>query len=117
MRLQWSKRPPVLLRPPKKLDHTLLSRSRESDRVQSQYGSITRSANYFDLGPALQQKMQATLEEIRSGAFAREWSTDREGKLALIGKAREAQRTLPMTQWEDSARRAFRIGNAAPGKR
>jgi ketol-acid reductoisomerase len=83
----------------------------------SQYGSITRSANYFDLGPALQQKMQATLEEIRSGAFAKEWSTDREGKLELIGKAREAQRTLPMTKWEDRARREFRIGNAAPAKR
>lgn len=82
----------------------------------SQYGSITRSANYFDLGPALQEKMQRTLDEIRSGAFAREWSSDREGKLALIEKARAAQMTLPMTQWEDSARRAFRIGNAAPKK-
>ena len=83
----------------------------------SQYGSITRSANYFDLAPALEQKMQATLDEIRSGAFATEWSTDREGTLELIGRAREAQRTLPMTQWEDRARREFRIGNAAPAKR
>jgi ketol-acid reductoisomerase len=82
----------------------------------SQYGSITQSANYFDLGPPLAQKMQATLEEIRSGAFAREWSSGREGKLELIEKARAAQMTLPMTQWEDSARRAFRIGNAAAGK-
>ncbi len=83
----------------------------------SQYGSITRSANYFDLGPPLQEKMKATLEEIRSGAFAKEWSSDREGKLELIEKARAAQRTLPMTQWEDRARQAFRIGNAAPKRR
>jgi ketol-acid reductoisomerase len=83
----------------------------------SQYGSITRSANYFDLGPALLEKMNATLEEIRSGAFAKEWSADREEKLALIDKAREAQMTLPMTQWEDRTRREFRIGNAAPPRR
>jgi len=79
----------------------------------SQYGTISRSLRYFDLDPLLREKMAATVEEIRSGAFAKEWSTDREGKLEIIRMAREMQRALPMTQWEDSARRLFRIGDAS----
>ena len=57
--------------------------------------------------------MAAILEEIRSGAFAREWSTDREDKLALLEKAREARDRFPLTRWEEQTRRAFRIGDAA----
>ncbi len=79
----------------------------------SQYGTITRAARFMDLGGALQERMGAVLEEIRSGSFAREWSTQREEKLALIERAREIQKNLPMTRWEDAARRAFRIGDAA----
>jgi ketol-acid reductoisomerase len=79
----------------------------------SQYGTITRSARYLDLDPLLKQKMQESLEEIRSGAFAKEWSSHREEKLELIRQAREIQATLPMTGWEAQARRAFRIGDAA----
>ncbi len=79
----------------------------------SQYGTITRAARFMDLGSALQERMGAVLEEIRSGSFAREWSTEREKKLALIERAREIQKNLPMTRWEDAARRAFRIGDAA----
>jgi len=79
----------------------------------SQYGSITRSMRYQPIEPILQEQMSKSLEEIRSGAFAKEWSSDREGKLALIEKAREIQRQLPTTQWEDTARRIFRIGDAA----
>jgi ketol-acid reductoisomerase len=78
----------------------------------SQYGTISRSPRYFDLGPPLQEKMRETLEEIRSGAFAREWSTNREEKLELIAMARQIQATLPMTVWEEEARRGFRIGDA-----
>jgi len=78
----------------------------------SQYGTISRSLRYFDLDPLLRQKMQETLDEIRSGAFAAEWSTDREEKLKFIQQAREIQATLPMTQWEEQTRRAFRIGDA-----
>ena len=60
--------------------------------------------------------MQATVEEIRSGAFAKEWSSDREAKMAFIREARAIQATLPMTQWEERTRRAFRIGDAAASK-
>lgn len=78
----------------------------------SQYGTISRSLRYFDLDPLLKQKMRESLEEIRSGAFAKEWSADRADKLELIRQARQIQATLPMAAWEAQARRAFRIGDA-----
>jgi len=79
----------------------------------SQYGTITRSARYTDLDALLKQKMGESLEEIRSGAFAKEWSSDRADKLELLKQVRAMQASLPMTKWEDEARRAFHIGDAA----
>jgi len=79
----------------------------------SQYGTITRSARYTDLEPVLKQRMRESLDEIRSGAFAREWSSDRTDKLELLKQVRAMQASLPMTKWEDEARRAFHIGDAA----
>jgi len=61
----------------------------------------------------LKQKMGESLEEIRSGAFAKEWSSDRADKLELLKQVRAMQASLPMTKWEDAARRAFHIGDAA----
>ena len=40
-----------------------------------------RLGETFDLDSLLKQKMGESLEEIRSGAFAKEWSSDRAGKL------------------------------------
>jgi len=82
----------------------------------SQYGTITRAPRFFDLGAPLREKMAAVLGEIRSGAFAREWSSDRDAKLALLEKAHKAAEGTPMARWEDATRAAFRIGRAA-GKR
>ncbi len=82
----------------------------------SQYGTITRSARYADLDPLLRQKMRESLDDIRSGAFAQEWSSNRADKLELLKQVRAMQASLPMTQWEDDARRAFRIGDAAGGQ-
>jgi ketol-acid reductoisomerase len=82
----------------------------------SQYGTITRAPRFFDLGGPLREKMAAVLGEIRSGAFAREWSSDRDAKLALLEKAHKAAEGTPMARWEDATRAAFRIGRAA-GKR
>lgn len=89
-------------------------RQHELHSHTSQYGTISRSMRYFDLDPLLKEKMRITLDEIRSGAFAKEWSTDRAAKLDFIRQAREIQATLPMTRWENQARRAFHIGDAAP---
>jgi ketol-acid reductoisomerase len=79
----------------------------------SQYGTITRTGRYTELDPILREKMSESLEEIRSGAFAKEWSSDRGAKLEIIENVRELQRKLPLTGWEDQTRRAFRIGDAA----
>jgi len=78
----------------------------------SQYGSITRGARYLGLDAALKEKMGAVLEEIRSGAFAKEWSEQQEQANALFEKIREVREQLPFTKWETAARRAFRIGDA-----
>ncbi len=83
----------------------------------SQYGTISRSLRYFDLDPMLKEKMRESLEEIRSGAFAKEWSANRADKLELIKQARQIQASLPMATWEEQARRAFRIGDAATSDR
>lgn len=91
-------------------------RQHELHSHTSQYGTMSRSLRYFDLDPLLKQKMQESLEEIRSGAFAKEWSTNREEKVQFIKQARAIQASLPMTRWEDETRRAFRIGDAAQGK-
>lgn len=88
-------------------------RQHELHSHTSQYGTLSRSFRYLDLDPILKRKMQESLEEIRSGAFAREWSENREEKLDFIKRAREIQASLPMTRWEEETRRAFRIGNAA----
>lgn len=81
----------------------------------SQYGTITRSMRYLDLDPVLKQKMGEALEEIRSGAFAKEWSSDRQGKLELVQQIRSVQASLPVTGWDEATRRAFRIGDFAKG--
>jgi ketol-acid reductoisomerase len=78
----------------------------------SQYGTITRAPRFFELSGPLREKMAAVLGEIRSGAFAREWSSDREAKLALLEQAHKAAEGMPMARWEDATRAAFRIGDA-----
>jgi ketol-acid reductoisomerase len=79
----------------------------------SQYGSITRGARYLGLDAPLKQIMGAVLEEIRSGRFADEWSHHQEDAAALFEKIRRARDAMPFARWEDAARSAFRIGDAA----
>jgi ketol-acid reductoisomerase len=81
----------------------------------SQYGTMTRSQRYGDLVPLLQEKMKTTIEEIESGAFAKEWSANRDKGLAMLEKAREMRKDVPMMRYEEATRRAFRIGDAAKG--
>ena len=79
----------------------------------SQYGSVTRGARYLALDAALKEKMGAVLEEIRSGAFAVEWSANQAQANSIFEKIREVREQLPFTKWETAARKAFRIGDAA----
>jgi ketol-acid reductoisomerase len=78
----------------------------------SQYGSITRGARYLSLDAALKEKMGAVLEEIRSGAFAREWSGQQAQAREIFDRIRAMRDQLPMAGWEKRAREAFRIGGA-----
>ncbi len=79
----------------------------------SQYGSATRSRRFMHLSDPIKQKMGEVLEEIRSGTFADEWSRHQDQAAQLFAKIREAREHSDMNRWEESARRAFRIGNAA----
>jgi ketol-acid reductoisomerase len=79
----------------------------------SQYGSVTRSARFLPFDASLKETMGKILEEIRSGSFAREWSEQQEQAGALLEVVREARDSLPIARWEQRARRAFRIGDAA----
>jgi ketol-acid reductoisomerase len=79
----------------------------------SQYGSLTRSARFADLDAPLRTKMQDVLEEIRSGRFAAEWSGAQAAGREMMERVRAIRSQLPVTQWEDRARAAFRIGDGA----
>jgi len=82
----------------------------------SQYGTMTRGERFKGLDPILREQMNAIIEEIESGAFAREWSSEREQKIAVLEHMQEKRKQATFTRWEDETRRAFRIGNAASGQ-
>ncbi|MCZ6823280.1 MAG: ketol-acid reductoisomerase [Deltaproteobacteria bacterium] len=77
----------------------------------SQYGSMTRGARFVELVPDLKEKMKETLEEIRSGRFSQEWSTDHDEKLKLLERLKEVRAKIPFADYERRARAAFRIGS------
>ena len=79
----------------------------------SQYGSVTRGARFLPLGEPIREKMGEVLDEIRSGRFAEEWSRNQEKSGEILEQVRRARDQLHMAQWEQRARRAFRIGDAA----
>jgi ketol-acid reductoisomerase len=64
----------------------------------SQYGSMSRGLR-FRL-PELRERMKEGLEEIRSGAFAREWAAEQEDGCPTLEVLRESARSLPLYQLE-----------------
>ncbi len=81
----------------------------------SQYGSITRGARFLELDEPLRKKMNEVLDEIRSGRFAEEWTANQERSGQILEQVRQARDGMPIAEWENRARRAFRIGDAAEG--
>jgi ketol-acid reductoisomerase len=79
----------------------------------SQYGSATRSQRFRPLADPIKQRMGEVLSEIQNGTFAEEWSRNQAQAAQLFEKIRHARANSDMNRWEESARRAFRIGNAA----
>lgn len=73
----------------------------------SQYGSLSRGARFIDLD--FRPRMEKVLDEIRSGAFAREWSHEQESGQPRYQALKAAREKVPLTKWEREARRAFRM--------
>lgn len=80
----------------------------------SQYGSLTRSARFADVD--LESRMATILREIQDGTFAREWSGAGAEGIEMLARVKAIRDQLPLTGWEDRARRAFRIGDEAERK-
>ena len=76
----------------------------------SQYGSLTRGARYAELMEPLRERMNGVLQEMRSGAFAEEWSADRGAKMKTLEELKALRDQLPLSEWERKARKSFRIG-------
>lgn len=73
----------------------------------SQYGSMTRSMRYMI--PQISENMQAVLEEIRSGAFAREWEAEQKAGLPVFSQIKEMRNQHPIAEWERVTREAFHL--------
>jgi ketol-acid reductoisomerase len=73
----------------------------------SQYGSMTRSVRF--MVPQIAQNMREVLEEIRSGAFAREWEAEQRSGLKVFGQIKEMRNEHPVAEWERKTRAAFRM--------
>lgn len=72
----------------------------------SQYGGMTRSARFADVD--LKSRMREVLEEIRSGAFAREWQAEQAAGLPVFRQVKEMLEFHPMVAWEERTKKAFR---------
>ena len=93
-----------------------MARQHEYHSQTSQYGTVTRGARYLGLDPALKETMGKILGEIRSGAFAEEWSRNQAQAAEIFEKVRAARDQVPMMQWERQTRAAFGIGDAAKNR-
>jgi ketol-acid reductoisomerase len=72
----------------------------------SQYGTMTRSFNYLDL--PLEEKMEKTLDDIRSGAFTREWQEEQRTGMKNFHALDEVRKQLPISEWQRKTRAVFR---------
>ena len=75
----------------------------------SQYGSMTRSVRHMH--PQIAESMKAVLEEIRSGAFAKEWEAEQKTGLRVFNEMKELRNLHPIAEWEKKTRKAFRMGS------
>ena len=73
----------------------------------SQYGSLSRGVRFIDLD--FKPRMQKVLEEIRSGAFAVEWTEEQRNGLPIFKRLKEARDRTPFSEWEKQTRKGFRI--------
>jgi putative sterol carrier protein len=74
----------------------------------SQYGSMSRGLR-FAL-PGLRERMLQGLDEIRSGAFAREWAQEQAAGSPTLEGLKETARSLPLYTLEQELRRGLAAG-------
>jgi ketol-acid reductoisomerase len=53
--------------------------------------------------------MRQVLEEIRSGAFVKEWESEKKEGLPNFTQLKEARELHPIAEWEKKTREAFRM--------
>ena len=77
----------------------------------SQYGSITRAMRFIEakMPEALGETMKTVLEEIRSGAFAKEWEKEQKTDLAQFKQLKDLRELHPIAEWERATRQGFRM--------
>jgi len=73
--------------------------------LTSQYGSISRGMRF--MAPAVREKMLQGLDEIRSGAFAKEWTREMEAGYPTLKTLQEAARAMPLYQMESELRQTL----------
>lgn len=86
------------------LDHvgqTGLSAVSKLASLTSQYGTLSRMERFNDL--KFQRLMEITLDEIRSGAFAQEWSKEYQDGYHRLKKLSKAQRSRDFWEQEQQA--------------
>jgi ketol-acid reductoisomerase len=66
----------------------------------------SRSFDYLDL--PLEEKMEKTLEEIRSGAFSREWQEEQRTGMKNFHALDEVRKQLPISEWQSKTRAVFK---------
>ena len=71
----------------------------------SQYGTMSRADRFADLDTA--PRMRRALEEISSGAFAREWAAERASGYQRMKELREADGRDALMDLEDQVRATF----------
>jgi ketol-acid reductoisomerase len=74
----------------------------------SQYGSMTRSARLMDVD--LKPRLLQALDDIRSGRFAEEWTSEQRSGLPLYTQMKTLREQIPLVEWEQRTRKAFRMG-------
>jgi len=79
--------------------------------LTSQYGSLTRVLRFADLVPEVMKRLKEGLDEIRSGAFAREWMKEQESGYPTLKEAREFLENNPFRKLEKETLKLLRKGD------
>jgi ketol-acid reductoisomerase len=74
--------------------------------LTSQYGSMTRSSR-IDMKPYFTH-LHTVLDDIRSGAFVKEWTKEKEEGYPTLNLLREGAKMLPMHKEEENLRKSLR---------